>query len=193
MRCVHTNCVVVVADRGLMTLVSVRLCLFVLCSHLPHTPSKTRPPKYASGGGRRPTGRPRTSPPLSMSRSKSTSALPSKLLDLTADLMPRPLASFHSPTSRQSNHSAFSPQGSGGFSPALLPLRKARTHYQANVSSEKSLSVNSKDTGRPQLGRPPSASALPLTSSRETLTFWALQYVPGQQSHLRGHKSQSPL
>lgn len=75
--------------------------------------------------------RPGTSParPLLMTYSKSASALPAKLVDfLPPDVMPmRPKSGYHSPTSRQSNHSAFSPQGSGGFSPGLLPLRRARS------------------------------------------------------------------
>ena len=93
-----------------------------------------------------------------MSRSKSQSALPSKLIDLThmPAYLPRPQSGMLSPTSRQSNHSAFSPLGSGSFSPALLPLHKSRSKVKLGQYERRA----------------------PLTASRETLTQWALRYAP---------------
>ena len=113
-----------------------------------------------------------------MSTSSVASRLPATLLDLTVDLqlLPRPLAlhaaaarPLYAPTSRQSNHSAFSPQGSGGFSPALLPLRRTRT------ASAKLVAVKSP----PQLASPRDARPSLISSRGDALAQWAVCYAGG--------------
>jgi hypothetical protein len=113
---------------------------------------------YAGGHSRRPLGpRPQTSPPKlkQLARSASHSALPAKLLDLTVDMLPRPRSGVQNPTSRMSNHAAFSPQGSA-CSPGMLPLRRTRTMSKLSA-----------------------ASAQPAKPHGQSLAKWAIRYYVG--------------
>ena len=146
------------------------------------TAEGSSPPLSFHGGARAATvsgkKRPGTSqaPPHVLSQSRSATALPTKLIDLLpADaLPPGPKPSYRSPTSRQSNHSAFSPQGSGGFSPGLLPLRRA--HSASKLSQLAAVQTYNKSTTPPTLASP--YTLLPYTRD-SLLQHWSLHYVSG--------------
>ena len=100
---------------------------------------------------------------------------------LPSDLKTSPSAAGRglTPASRQSNHAAFSPLGCGDFSPALLPLRKARTHAKLAAAQAAAAAASANKAAKLD-GSTPSPERLrgaPLTASRELLTAWAGRYL----------------